>query len=61
MLNSNLFSNLNYNEQFARYFNCTEPQNRFLLKLQKPSLKKLKNFSDIVFDAQRGGIAKKTI
>ena len=26
----NLFSDLNYNERFARYFKCTEPQNRFL-------------------------------
>ena len=66
MLNSNLFSDLNYYERFAKYFNCTESHNRFLLKFQKPSLKKLKKkklkiFLDIFFDALHGGIAKKMI
>ena len=30
MLNSNLLSDLNNYERFARYLNCTEPHSRFL-------------------------------
>ena len=40
MLNSNLFSDWNYYERFLRFFNCTEPHNRYFKKLKKPSLKK---------------------
>ena len=58
MLNSNHFSDFSYYERFARYFNYTEPHNRFLENLQKSSLKKLKN---LVLDALHGGIAEKDL
>ena len=42
IMNSNLFSDWNYDERFLRFFNCTEPHNRFFKKFKKPSLKSKK-------------------
>ena len=56
MMNSNLFSAGNYDERFLRFFNCTEPHNRFFKKFKKPSLKKFKKKLKIVLNLFLGAL-----